>query len=297
MGREPTRAGLLTQGDGRTVQVVILGNVHKSRVQPAAEHVRRVVQRYAELVAYDLKQEMDLSTVRADLVIVLGGDGAILRAAHQMGTNQMPVMGVNLGKLGFLAEVAPEEFETVFRTVLDGNYQVLDHLMLLCRLRTAETACRAELLSLNEVVVQAGPPFRMVEVELSIDGEQVASFAGDGLILATPVGSTAHSLAAGGPILRQDIAAVVITPLCPHTLTARPLVDAAERLYTLTVRPSVLPSSAFLVVDGIQVAQVGPGDVIEVRAAPVRFRLIQLRGRSYYRRLREKLGWGGDPRR
>lgn len=278
------------------LRVAILGNIRKAEVEPVAREVRALVERVADVVVYDLYQEEDLTNVSADVAIVLGGDGAILRSAHQMGTNQIPVVGVNLGKLGFLAEFSPQEFPRVFEQLLEGAYSVVEHLMLSCELRRGErTLCRS--LSLNEVIIQSGPPFRMIEIALSIDGEHVATFAGDGLIVATPVGSTAHSLAAGGPILRQDIAAVVITPLCPHTLTARPLVDGANRLYELTVLPSVLPSTAYLVVDGIEFGQVGPEDRVEVRQAPVRFKLVQLRGSSYYRRLRDKLGWGDDPRK
>lgn len=278
------------------MRVVILANIRKAEVEPVAHEIRSLVERHADVVVFDLLQEVDLGDVTADVAIVLGGDGAILRAAHQMGSNQLPVVGVNLGKLGFLAEFSPDEFPSVLQHLVEGRYSVVEHLMLRCELHRGDTVvCQS--LSLNEVIVQAGPPFRMIEVALRIDGEHVATFAGDGLIVATPVGSTAHSLAAGGPILRQDIDAVVVTPLCPHTLTARPLVDAADRVFTLTVSPAVLPWSAHLVVDGINIGEVRPEERVVVRRAPERFRLLQLPDSSYYRRLREKLGWGGDPRK
>jgi NAD+ kinase len=147
------------------------------------------------------------------------------------------------------------------------------------------------LLGLNEVVIQTGPPYHMLDIELSIDGERVTTYSADGLIVATPVGSTAHSLAAGGPIVRQDLSVFVITPICPHTLTNRPLVDSAEKTYELVVHQS----GSTLVVDGQIQIPLASGDRVTVRAAPVTFGLVKLPGHSTYRRLREKLSWGGQP--
>src|SRR5262249_12064095 len=153
----------------------------------------------------------------ADLALVLGGDGAILRAARQMGYQQRPVLGVNLGKLGFLADLRPDELRTCFPRVVHGQYRVTSHLMLECVVEAPQGT--RTFLGLNEVVFQAGPPFHMIDLDLSVDDEFVSRFSGDGLILSTPVGSTAHSLSAGGPILGQELSAFVITPICPHTLT------------------------------------------------------------------------------
>ncbi len=282
------------RGSGR-LRVMILGNSRRLPLRPTAEHVRRVVAELAEVVVFDLEQAQDLSGVAADLAVVLGGDGAILRAARQMGLNQRPVLGVNLGKLGFLAEVSPDEFEPCFRQIVAGQYDVVEHLMFRCRLVRADGSVAQECLGLNEVVVQTGPPFRMINVNLYVDQEHVATCSGDGLIVATAVGSTAHSLAAGGPILRQDLDAFVITPICPHALTMRPLVDSADHVYRLRLEQrSGQSASAHLVVDGQVVAELEQGAEVTVTRAPVRFRLVRLPGRTYYRRLRDKLGWGGS---
>ena len=134
----------------------------------------------------------------------------------------------------------------------------------------------------------------MLDIDLSIDGERVTTYSCDGLIISTPIGSTAHSLSAGGPILRQDLRAFVITPICPHTLTNRPVVDRAESVYTLTV-PKV-PEGVMVVIDGQVKRPLKQSDVIEIRAAEVSCRLAKIPGHSYYATLYRKLGWGGQPR-
>src|SRR5262249_49097809 len=163
-----------------------------------------------------LHQEQDLRTQHADLALVLGGDGAILRAARQMAYHQVPVLGVNLGKLGFLADLSADELRACFADVAAGHYRVAQHLMFEC-LVSAEAAGEQSFPGLNEVVLPPAPPFHMIDLDLAVDGAPVARFSGDGLILSTPIGSTAHSLSAGGPILGQELAAFVITPICPHT--------------------------------------------------------------------------------
>ena len=132
----------------------------------------------------------------------------------------------------------------------------------------------------------------MLDVELAVDGETASRFLGDGLIVSTPVGSTAHSLSAGGPVLGQELPAFVITPICGHTLTNRPIVDAADRTYTIGVRQA---DGAWLVVDGQDSGPLRPGDRVTVRKAPVSFGLVKVPGKTYYQTLREKLRWGTTP--
>jgi NAD+ kinase len=232
----------------------------------------------------------DLSRLEFDLAIVLGGDGSILQAAHQMGRRQRPVVGVNLGKLGFLAELSAAEMVAELPAICSGGLPVVEHLMYeSCVIRGA-TVLHAQL-GLNEIAVLAGPPFAILDVDLYVDSELVTTYSCDGLIVSTPVGSTAHSLSAGGPILRQDLQAFVISPISPHTLTNRPVVDSADRIYEVVVpRPHVGTS---LVADGRMVCQLEPGDRVRIERSEARFQLVALPGRSYYRTLREKLGWGG----
>jgi NAD+ kinase len=226
---------------------------------------------------------------------VLGGDGAILRAARQMGYRQRPVLGVNLGRLGFLADLTSDELREHFPRIMQNGYRVTEHLMFEAWLDLpgAADAPPRPSLGLNEIAIQTGPPFHMLELELIIDGEPAARYNGDGLIVSTPVGSTAHSLSAGGPILAQELAAFVLTPICPHGLSSRPVVESADKVYTIVVQRA--SSEAQLVIDGQEHFPLPVGARVTVRRAPVVFRLARVAGRSFYKTLRDKLHWGAQP--
>ena len=274
------------------MRAIVLGFGGRPDVVREAERLRPLVEPYAEVVACDFSGEADLSQVEADLVIVFGGDGSILRAAHQMGYRQLPVIAVNLGRLGFLADLSPEDLVTVIQSISeeDLKQQVIEHLMLECRVFRAGQELHRQL-GLNEVAIQNGAPFGILDVHLYIDSELVTTYSCDGLIISTPVGSTAHSLSAGGPILRKDLQAFVISPISPHTLTNRPVVDSADRVYELVVANTQQETS--VVVDGRVLARLQPADRIRVERAEPRFKLFAPPGHSYYRTLREKLGWSG----
>jgi NAD+ kinase len=274
-------------------RILVLGNGLRPGVTEEAEQLLPFLKERAEVVLVDLFQKESLQGVEADLALVLGGDGAILRAARQMGYEQRPVLGVNLGRLGFLTDLSPEELRERFPRILQGEFQVSEHLMFEVtyqRPGEPETACEPEL-GLNDIAVQTGPPFHMLELELILHGEPVARYSGDGLIVSTPIGSTAHSLSAGGPIVAQELSAFVVTPICAHGLTSRPLVDSAEKEYTIAVRRA---TSAVLVIDGQECVALPVGSTVRVRKAPVAFKLARS-GRSYYRTLHDKLYWGMQP--
>lgn len=274
------------------IRIIVLGNAGKPGVRQTAEDLLPLLCEHCEVAAFDLLQEQDLGQVQADLALVLGGDGAILRAARQMGYHQKPVLGVNLGKLGFLADLHPEELRSCFPQVLRGEYRTTSHLMFECVVESPTATLT--FLGLNEVVFQSGPPFHMIDLDLSVDGEPVSRFSGDGLILSTPIGSTAHSLSAGGPILGQELAAFVVTPICPHTLTNRPVVDSADKVYTVAVRRAT--DGTALVIDGrLEVMPLTVDHRVTVRRAPVAFQLVKVPGHSYYQTLRDKLRWGTQP--
>lgn len=276
------------------MQVYVLGNAERPGVIAEVERWRPVLEAKVEILTLDLRQERDLSALPlADLALVFGGDGAILRAARQMAYRQVPVLGVNLGRLGFLADISAQEFATCFDQVLQKNFHVTQHLMFECVIEIAGTPPQT-LLGLNDVVVQALPPVRMLEMELEVDGQAISRFGGDGLIVSTPIGSTAHNLSAGGPILEQELAAFVITPICPHTLTHRPIVESAQKTFEIRLGDGA-EKKAVVVVDGQSIAQVTPADRIRIRKAPVRFQLVKVAGHSYYQTLRDKLRWGTPP--
>lgn len=267
-----------------------MGTGDRPNVMANADRIRQIVEQYADIVLWDLEFEQDPNRVDADMVIVLGGDGSILRAVGRMGYEQLPLIGVNLGKLGFLADLTPDELHAVLPNIQEGKYSVVDHLMFECRLHR-DGKVIAEHLGLNETVIRVGEPFTILDVNLYVDSKLVTTYSCDGLIISTPVGSTAHSLSAGGPILRKSLQAFVISPISPHTLTIRPVVDSAEREFRLEVAsPEV---TAAVVVDGRVLGTVLPGDQVSVVKAPTSFKLIDVEGHNYYRTLREKLGWGG----
>lgn len=268
---------------------LILGNGEKPEVPKEAEAIREKLTGLGAVIdRFDLSGEGSLEDHQADAAIVLGGDGAILRAAHMMGERQVPVVGINLGRLGFLAETAPDESGHAFERLLAGEFAVSRHLMLDCHVD--EAGARQTYRALNEIVISAGPPFRITDVDLTVDDQLVACFNGDGLIISTPIGSTAHNLAAGGPILRQTLAAVVITPICPHSLTFRPLVESADRSFVL--RCPNASEGATLIIDGFVQRPMKPIDRVTLERSPVEFLLARLPTRSYYDTLTEKLQWG-----
>ena len=274
------------------MKVYVLGNAERSGVAAEVERWLPLLKEKVEVLALDLRQERDLSTLPlADLALVFGGDGAILRAARQMGYRQVPVLGINLGRLGFLADIHPHDLSECFIQVLQRNFQITRHLMFECVIESDDG--KQTVLGLNEVAVHAMPPFRMLELELEVDGAIVSRFGADGLIVSSPIGSTAHNLSAGGPILGQELAAFVITPICPHTLTYRPIVESAEKTYTIRLGRGA--ECALVVVDGHAAAQVAMGHRIVIRKAPVTFQLVKVPGHSYYQTLRDKLRWGTSP--
>jgi NAD+ kinase len=286
------------------MRILVLGNANRTGVREAVDRLLPFLRQHCEIILVDLDQKADLAECNADqkqdvseccadLTLVLGGDGAILRAARQMGYHQTPVLGVNLGRLGFLADLSPEELCSFFPRVVQGDYRITEHLMFECLIESPSE--RQSILGLNEIALQSGPPFHMISLDLIIDGEVVSGFSGDGLIISTPVGSTAHSLSAGGPILGQELSAFVVTPICPHTLTNRPVVDSADKVYTIAVRRLLPNSSLVLVIDGQEHGRLTAEHRVTVRKAPVSFRLVKVPGRSYYQTLRDKLHWGAPP--
>lgn len=275
----------------RKLQVILLGSGDREDIRAEADRLTPIIQERADIVLRDLKYEQDLSGVQADFAIVLGGDGSILRAARQMKENQIPVVGVNLGKLGFLADLQPEEFESSFPDLCAGRCNIVSHLMFQCEIERDGVLVEEDL-GLNEAAVLGGPPYSIMNIELYVDRELATTYSCDGLIISTPVGSTAHSLSAGGPILRKRIEAFVISPISPHTLTMRPVVDAADQVYEMVVREP--HSATSVVVDGRVLGGLQPNDRVRVRRAKCEFLMIETQSRNYYRTLREKLGWGGN---
>ncbi len=273
-------------------RVLLLGSGdRRTNVVSEAQRLRPLIEQHVDIVLEDLNYAEDLSAVEADFAIVLGGDGSILRAANSMRFNQIPVIGVNLGKLGFLADLQPDELVRVLPGVCAGNCRVVEHLMFRCRILNGEEVIQ-ERLGLNEAALLSGPPYSLLTVDLYVDSQLATTYSCDGLIVSTPVGSTAHGLSAGGPILRKSMQAFVISPISPHTLTVRPVVDSADHVFEIEAREPNETTS--VVVDGQQLCVLNPGERVRVERAEPRFKLVEVPGHNYYRTLREKLGWSGE---
>jgi NAD+ kinase len=274
--------------------IVILGNGTKPEVHAEVRVLAEAVaaEPRLSLAGVDLSPDSDLSDLKADLALVLGGDGTVLHTARRMGDHPTPVLGINLGRLGFLADLTPEGFLLRLGDLAERRYTIDNLLTLACTLAPRSGPTR-EFRGLNDVVLRAAPVFHLLEIGLSIDGESVMTYRGDGLILATPVGSTAHSLSAGGPILPPNAHMFVVTPICSHTLTQRPLVDSTHKVYEMVSHGSGI--ATVLVIDGQVQVPVGSGDRVIVRRGVSPFPMVRLPGHSFYRTLRDKLGWGAAP--
>jgi NAD+ kinase len=272
----------------KNLKFILLGNGKKMGVPETAAMLRPEIERYGKIVAADFDGNKNVSQLKADLAIVFGGDGSILRAVAQLGENQIPVLAVHLGTLSFLSTIQVNDLIPLLQRPDILKLPVLQHLLLNCVHYAVSPQSETSTLVVNEVYIQGVGSSRLINIDLSIDGETVTTYRGDGLILSTPVGSTAHNLSAGGPILRKDIDAVVISPVSPHTLSNRPLVESPDRAFELrTDQPAVL------IVDGRQIAKIEPNDTVCISRAAQTFKLLDVPGYSYYATLRNKLYWNG----
>ncbi len=270
---------------------ILLGSGdRRPKIRTAIEEIRPLVEKHLQVTHEDLEYSGTLDGVQADVAIVLGGDGSILRAVKQMNARQIPVLGVNLGKLGFLADIQPESLDQALQLLVAGKYRLVEHLIMRCQVFKNDELVFDQI-GLNEAALLGGPPFKIQRFDLTVDGEFATSYSCDGLIISTPIGSTAHSLSAGGPIVRKDLQAFVISPISPHTLTVRPVVDSANRVYEVQVREP--NESTSIVLDGQILCQLTAEHRVRIEKADAIFQLIEIAGKGYYRTLREKLGWRG----
>ena len=224
-----------------------------------------------------------------DLLIVLGGDGTLLSAARLAAERKVPILAANLGGLGFLTTVSQDEIYSILEEIFSGRNRVSERVMLEAEIVRDGAVVRRQI-ALNDAVLNKAALARIMDLELRIDGDYVTTYKADGLILSTPTGSTAYSLAAGGPIVYPTVEAFVVTPICPHTLTNRPLVipDSA----TIEVDFKAGDDAVFLTLDGQIGIELVRGDHIRVQKAPVKLLLVRPAKKTYYEILRSKLKWG-----
>lgn len=284
---------------GPMKRVVIVAKRQWPRALPLARQVARLVERHGAVALYDPETARALGITRsvrsglpaADLYVVIGGDGTLLSVARAIAARPRPILGVNLGGLGFLAEIGPEEVEQALGEVLNGRF-ALDRRMALdvTLVRSRRNIARHKVL--NDVVINKSALARIIELRLTINGQFVTVYRADGLIVSTPTGSTAYSLSAAGPLIHPEMSALLISPICPHTLTMRPLVVPEGSRVEVTLRSE--DSEVYLTLDGQVGHPLRPGDKVRVRRNREPVLMVRSPRKSYFAVLRHKMGWGAS---
>jgi len=234
-----------------------------------------------------------LSSVRPEeirFLVIIGGDGTILHVAHRYAHLNAAILGINLGQLGFMADVQPSDVIPSLKNLLDGAYTIQN------RTTVEGVVSRHErpLFAINDCVLHRSPNSSLVEISIFIDGFFLNTFEGDGVILSTPNGSTAYSLAAGGPIISPEVDALLITPICPHTISNRPIIISSHR--TICIKYVSEKGPIRLVADGLQHFEIAYGDSVQIEKSTKPFKLVQLQSVDYFSTLRGKLRWTGKLR-
>ncbi|MCP4706695.1 MAG: NAD(+)/NADH kinase [candidate division Zixibacteria bacterium] len=226
-----------------------------------------------------------------DIVISLGGDGTILATARTLDKSEIPILGINLGSLGFLTQITPDDLESALKRVVSGSYQIEKRMVMQSQVIDGDKMTLPY--ALNDVVIDKGSVSRVINLSLYADGEYISSYTADGMVIATPTGSTAYSLATGGPILKPTMDALIVSPISPFSLTSRPLVFPAET--NLEVRIRSEHGSALLTIDGQVATKFSPQGTIQVSKAAHSVRFIRFPENSFFDILRQKLHWGKLP--
>ncbi len=243
----------------------------------------------AEALGLDSSQPEAELAARADLVIVLGGDGTFIHAARLVAGRPVPIVGINLGSLGFMTEISSSETFAALDEVLAGRLRTGSRMKLACRLLRADQVILNDEV-LNDVVISKGALARIGDHEMLVDGHYVTTFKADGVIVATPTGSTAYSLSAGGPIVHPAVDAIILTPICPHALTQRPIVIPSNQVVSVVLKGDT--QDFYLTLDGQAGLTLQPGDRLEVGRSENRVILVRNPRRDYFGMLRQKLRWG-----
>jgi NAD+ kinase len=254
----------------------------------------------AEIFADDPLRELLPANPRfqpgdVDLLITMGGDGTLLHGARMVAAHGTPVLGINLGHLGFLTSIAPDEMDAFIPRLLVGDYWLDVRFTLDVRVVNASGESRDSHIALNDAVLHKGGLARIVRlaVEIGPDTQEVATYSADGIILATPTGSTAYSLSANGPVVDPSVECILATPICPHMLVIRPLVLPADA--QVTVRPLTRSTELILTVDGQDGERLGPADRLVVQRGKTKVPLVRFAGQNFFTTLRRKLNWSLEP--
>ncbi|RMF85525.1 MAG: NAD(+)/NADH kinase [Planctomycetota bacterium] len=275
-------------------RVAVIGSPEKDSVPETLERIRAWLRPRAEVVSAEITSDVGQAlAAEPELLFVLGGDGTLIGAIHGLGRRQLPIVGVNLGKLGFLAEFSVEQLERDGDFLFERTVPVTRRVLLRVSIRHGDDEPFVTP-AVNDCVLLAGPPYRLIEMVVEADGDTIARIRGDGLIVATPSGSTAHNLSAGGPILDPTASSFILTPICPHALTFRPLVMDSSR--SITVRAPRPNDHTTLAIDGRILRPFGQGDSVTISRWEADLQLVRNPARSLWYALRRKLMWGRNPK-
>ena len=258
----------------------------------AARHVCAVlVEEVAAEIGKPQLAASEEEVVSSDLLLVLGGDGTMLRFSRLAAPRGTPMMGVNFGQYGFITEVHPKEAKTALRRILDGDYVISERVVLKAKV-TRKDGSTAVYHALNDAVVSKGPTARMLDLHMFVNDKFIVTYTADGIIVATPTGSTAYSLSAGGPVVHPNVSVLIITPICPHTMNARSLVIPDNEVVKIVGDRGTEDSNMVLTADGLVAERLTCDEQVEISKADFTAKLVQLEPQSFYDKLQTRLRWG-----
>src|SRR5580704_11338511 len=296
------------------MRVLIVANKRKAPVVAALERIVPAIERAGQIVGVDIEDQVEPITADANMILVLGGDGTLLSAARRLRGRQIPLLGVNFGRLGFLASFTPKQFDQHFEEFIARKLPITPRMALeasvlparvKCRFGDAgEVATRRRFVStaLNDAVITAGPPFHMIELEIAANGHQANNdvdwagirYFGDGVIVSTASGSTAYNVSAGGPIISPNVEAVCVTPICPHSLSFRPVVISSNA--TVVITAIIVNEGTTIFCDGQESTRLQAGERIVVRRSPEPVLLVENPESREWHTLADKLHWAANPK-
>lgn len=295
------------------MRVLIVANKRKAAVVAAMERIVPVIEKAGQIVGVDVDDQTEPIHAQADVILVLGGDGTLLSAARRLRGRRIPLLGVNFGRLGFLASFTPKQFDDHFPELIAGKLPVSERFALEASVLPANVHCRysqpADVVkrrrfvstALNDAVITAGPPFHMIELEIAADGRDPTDgsgwtgirYFGDGVIVATASGSTAYNVSAGGPIISPNVEAICVTPVCPHSLSFRPVVISSSSTVVITAIRVNEGTTVFC--DGQESTRLEAGERIVIRKSPDPVLLVENPESQEWHTLAAKLNWAANP--
>lgn len=286
-------SGCNSMTESRLPKLVIFGDPKKGDVGRAIAEFSDFAKGRAETIASGSIEECTADVLKnADFAVVFGGDGTIISAARHLSECSVPVVGVNLGKLGYLAEFSIEELKEFFERIVRGQAGIEKRMMLRCCVSGGGRDFSSA--AINDIFINAGPPFSMIELKISVSGQPLASCVSDGLVICTPTGSTAYNLSSGGPIVTGSMEAMVVTPLCPHSLSFRPIVMSADRV--VEVVGVQVNEGTTVSVDGQMSCRLTPENIVTVQRHKGEFLVVNNPVRTQWDTLGTKLGWAEKPK-